>query len=139
MVEIGLIKGKNSNIWQEPHEERNTFLVFLRIHYASVNRNGRMVRISLFYMGLLGAMGSICYEISSALHINVHTTYVYSFFVQSSCKITCFLHAFSGRRGISNRIPYEISVQERRDEEMKLVFAVLLCLVAVFLQPLKGM
>ena len=63
MVEIGLIKGKNSNIWQEPHEERSTFLVFLRIHYASVNRNGRMVRIALFYMGLL-RNGGVCYKIS---------------------------------------------------------------------------
>lgn len=63
MVEIGLIKGKNSNVWLEPHEERSTFLVFLRIHYASVNRNGRMVRISLFYMGLL-RNGGVCYKIS---------------------------------------------------------------------------
>ena len=46
---------------------------------------------------------------------------------------------FQEYSGISNRIPYEISVQERRDEEMKLVLVVLLCLVAVILQPLKGM
>ena len=92
MVEIGLIKGKNSNIWQEPHEERSTFLVFLRIHYASGNRNGRMVRIALFYMGLL-RNGGVCYKISlCTVHKRIRLCTAL-FFVQSSVKylfFTCF-------------------------------------------------
>lgn len=137
MVEIGLIKGKNSNIWQEPHEERSTFLVFLRIHYASVNRNGRMVRIALFYMGLL-RNGGVCYKISLCT-VHKRIRLCTALFCAIKRKIPVFYMLFQEYSGISNRIPYEISVQERRDEEMKLVFAVLLCLVAVFLQPLKGM
>lgn len=83
-------------------------------------------------------MGEYAIKYLCALYINIYVC-VQLFFCAIKRKIPVFYMLFQEYSGISNRIPYEISVQERRDEEMKLVFAVLLCLVAVFLQPLKGM
>lgn len=83
-------------------------------------------------------MGKYAIKYLCALCINVYVC-VQPFFYAFKRKIPVFYLHFQEYSGISNRIPYEISVQERRDEEMKLVFVVLLCLVAVFLQPLKGM